>query len=526
MPLRLVIFDFDLTLSTIHLFHALAGTARVPLQAPPYAKTEWGQLARLLELDDSPQYQGQGGFSVAVLGGLERVATLQALLADLRAAGVEAIVCTRGFIGPVRKCLEFAGLLHFFSQVYGNIGDLNGTTDYDVSIPISILGADAHHLGAVERSMEEAGRSKQKVVSRCLQERGLGPTDAVFVDDTWEEISNMQGTCLTIQVQPPHGIGQREITLLRGLLAGGASAEAVVAAVLGSLEVPPAPSPAGRSVPGRASSAPPAATPMQVPLSVRTPPGSLCVEMPAASGSQVDPYPLLGGSLHMGGPQHNPPPRGQCGQQTSQHSFLPMPGSLTATVGAPASVRAPVADPNRRRSVSPAPYAQGAGGMPRLPDLAEGPPSILPPEILRVGEEQKQQREEAEQRRREAQRETQSREEEILQSRSEQGRESRRESGMKVCGGGARLPSFKICGPEQSFLIMDSRDHVPSSCSLFSSDGADDPDQHWFRVDDDWQDWIAPNVIKQRGFGPAPGTPLARRKGKQLDGNQPGCCNQ
>lgn len=218
MPLRLAVFDFDLTLSTIHLFHCLAGTAPVALGCAPYAKGERGQLARVIELEASGHAKQQGGFAHAVFGGPERVSQLRILLAELHAGGVECIICTRGLLGPVRKCLEVAGLLVYFSAVWGNIGDINGKTDYDQSVHLSQLGADARFLGTAEMSLEGFGRSKQKVVARCLQERGLAPSDAVFIDDTPQEIKQVSGTCATLLVEPPSGMGQREIDLIRGLL--------------------------------------------------------------------------------------------------------------------------------------------------------------------------------------------------------------------------------------------------------------------------------------------------------------------
>lgn len=158
MTLQLVVFDFDLTLSSVHIFNAVAGMgalqkgtwklaashfevdrcepsiAEIPFATPPFAKTERGQLARLAEMDARPEFQALGGFALAAFGGRGRVGQLNSLLTELRQRGVECIICTRGLVGPVRRCLEQLGMLGFFTKVYGNIGAHYGTTEYDVRL--------------------------------------------------------------------------------------------------------------------------------------------------------------------------------------------------------------------------------------------------------------------------------------------------------------------------------------------------------------------------------------------------------
>lgn len=239
---RLAVFDFDLTLSTVHLFHALAGTSPSPLGTAPYAKGERGQLARLAELEASGHARNQGGFGQAVLGGPERVSQLRALLHELTTAGVECVVCTRGLIGPVKKCLELSGLLQYLSDVWGNIGDINGVTEYDQSVQLWQLGADIGLLGSPEMSMETFSRSKQKVIAHIMQERGLGFSDVIFIDDTAEEINQVAGTCLTMQVKSQCGMGQPEFELLRGILASASSSSSLSAKPgATSMEVVPTP---------------------------------------------------------------------------------------------------------------------------------------------------------------------------------------------------------------------------------------------------------------------------------------------
>ncbi|CAJ1423691.1 unnamed protein product [Effrenium voratum] len=122
MPLRLVVFDFDQTLSAVHVYNSLAGGTEAGLPGPA-ACSELGQLSRVLELSHHPQLQQQGGFAAACFGGLARVGRLAAMLESLsgaaeqlRDAGVECMICSRGLVGPLQKLLDQLGLLQFFSE--------------------------------------------------------------------------------------------------------------------------------------------------------------------------------------------------------------------------------------------------------------------------------------------------------------------------------------------------------------------------------------------------------------------------
>eukprot|EP00435_Cladocopium_sp_Y103_P071563 s737_g37.t2 len=152
MPLRLVVFDFvrdsgkaicdrlqtaatlpeplwfdaDQTLSVVHVYNSIAGGREVWQLPAPHACSEAGQLARIVSLDRHPQLQQQGGFAMAAFGGAERVQRLAGMLEQLRQAGVECIICSRGLVGPIQKLLDQLGLLRYFSEVYGNIGDAYG----------------------------------------------------------------------------------------------------------------------------------------------------------------------------------------------------------------------------------------------------------------------------------------------------------------------------------------------------------------------------------------------------------------
>jgi len=213
MFLRLAVFDFDLTLSSVHVFNTLAGgnVSHGFAIPPPYAKTERGQLALLADIDARPEYRSQGGFALGSFGGEERVGHIAALLDEFGRTGIECIICTRGLVGPVRKCLEKLGLTRYFTKVYGNIGATYGATEYDLRLPPA-SGNDSRFLGGPELA---GWGSKQQLISRCMRERNLSASDALFIDDDPSEVKSLLGVCVTVQVQSTRGIAQWEFDSLR-----------------------------------------------------------------------------------------------------------------------------------------------------------------------------------------------------------------------------------------------------------------------------------------------------------------------
>ncbi|CAJ1403257.1 unnamed protein product [Effrenium voratum] len=208
MPLRLVVFDFDQTLSAVHVYNSLAGGTEAGLPGPA-ACSELGQLSRVLELSHHPQLQQQGGFAAACFGGLARVGRLAAMLEQLRDAGVECMICSRGLVGPLQKLLDQLGLLQFFSEVYANIGDTYGQTGYDREVQRAALGEDIRFLGTQQQSQWS---SKRQVVEIAIRKRGLSREEVLFVDDQAHEIKSMQGACRSLQVYPPRGIGEGQMS--------------------------------------------------------------------------------------------------------------------------------------------------------------------------------------------------------------------------------------------------------------------------------------------------------------------------
>jgi len=126
VPVRLIIFDFDQTLSVIHVFKTLAGwnadNGGGQLHVPaPFAASELGQITRVIELDCSEEFRSHGGFATMAFGGDRRVQAVRKLLAELKERGVAVIICTKGLIGTVRKLLSDLSILDFFDDIFGLI---------------------------------------------------------------------------------------------------------------------------------------------------------------------------------------------------------------------------------------------------------------------------------------------------------------------------------------------------------------------------------------------------------------------
>jgi len=138
----IVFFDFDFTLTVVHVFKSLAGwvdaqvcmlAMRGMVVSEPHALTERGQLRRLSELGPAWIEQAFGGFS--------RVTAIRKLLDGLINSGCQIVLVTRGYVGVARKCLQEVDLLGKFDALYGNIGVAYGTrTAYDIETEQNVTG--------------------------------------------------------------------------------------------------------------------------------------------------------------------------------------------------------------------------------------------------------------------------------------------------------------------------------------------------------------------------------------------------
>eukprot|EP00811_Abedinium_folium_P036044 NODE_8790_length_1469_cov_8.434426.p1 GENE.NODE_8790_length_1469_cov_8.434426~~NODE_8790_length_1469_cov_8.434426.p1 ORF type:complete len:274 (+),score=62.61 NODE_8790_length_1469_cov_8.434426:223-1044(+) len=219
-PVRLAVFDFDQTLTVFHVFGALAGwdqlqvDASAPRLQPPHALTEQGQLARVRELDLQKPFREGGGFATAAFGGHARVAELRRALVELHAAGLELVVCTKGFVGPVQHCLGSVGLGGCFSMVYGRV-DGYGMTEYDRRI---LLRDAAEPRSPLLGSSEAADwRSKASLIQRIRAKRGLARHEACLIEDDIREVfdATRHGGFRALHVEARRGLEATHLQELR-----------------------------------------------------------------------------------------------------------------------------------------------------------------------------------------------------------------------------------------------------------------------------------------------------------------------
>lgn len=207
--LRLVVFDFDQTLSAFHVFKALAGmgdgkTAKALPVPQPFAYTELGQLRKVLELNREA-FKEQNGFASAAFGGKARVEEVRQHLQRFRDHDVELVVCTKGLVGTVKKLLLDLDLLSFFTEVYGNVGDSYGQTEYDGETSDDALPPEVRKLiGSAQRHSNWA--SKDRLIVKLMAKRRIHKLQCVLVEDDPEEIKRAAPVCRTLFVKEAAGM--------------------------------------------------------------------------------------------------------------------------------------------------------------------------------------------------------------------------------------------------------------------------------------------------------------------------------
>jgi len=217
MPLRLVVFDFDGTLSASHIWNSLSGAGKSPTPLPPpYSRTELGQIAKIVEVDNTNLYGGPGGFAVAVFGGADRLERIHRHLRELHSYNVECVVCSRSLVGPLRKLMEQAGILAYFTQVFGSTGVIAPVSDYDVQNPVQMSAQFAPYVGTEEVRLKD---TKGLTIQGMMQARKLRYEEVIFIDDMPQEIQEVCGMCKTLHVEPLKGMGVKEFDYISQLAA-------------------------------------------------------------------------------------------------------------------------------------------------------------------------------------------------------------------------------------------------------------------------------------------------------------------
>jgi len=216
--LRLIVFDFDQTISVFHVFKTLAGWGGGINIEIPAASTELGQLRLVAELDTHPAFEAQGGFALAMLGGQERVDKLQACFEELRSRGVELLVCTKGLVGPCRRCLTNTGLIDYFEMVYGLTGEDYGFGPHDERLRGS-GPPDSEESKLLGTSASAGWNTKAELIMRLRKSGGildklpkdLQQEEAMLVEDDIREIQSARGISRTLFVTDASGMTEPDL---------------------------------------------------------------------------------------------------------------------------------------------------------------------------------------------------------------------------------------------------------------------------------------------------------------------------
>lgn len=209
---RFVFFDFDRTLTVVHVFKSLAGWADSQVctlpalctMVRPHALTERGQMHRLCSL--GPAWIEQA------FGGTSRLALLRSLLASLTDAGCRVVLVTRGYVGVARKCLRDSELFDFFEQVHGNVGAAYGEgTQFDSDIASKPLPEDEERLLGSEYAEWDA---KWQIIFRYMAEAKVPGSSVVLVDDDEDEIGSVGHAVSTVHVRGNAGIATEDVAAL------------------------------------------------------------------------------------------------------------------------------------------------------------------------------------------------------------------------------------------------------------------------------------------------------------------------
>eukprot|EP00927_Polykrikos_kofoidii_P079773 TRINITY_DN76597_c0_g1_i1.p1 TRINITY_DN76597_c0_g1~~TRINITY_DN76597_c0_g1_i1.p1 ORF type:complete len:347 (+),score=56.50 TRINITY_DN76597_c0_g1_i1:75-1115(+) len=214
---RLVIFDFDQTLTVFHVFRSLAGwSAGEGIFVPkPHVTTELGQMRRVGELNGS--FAFPSGFALRAFGGEARVNMLRRSFDAVRNQGVALYICTRGLVGVAKTLLLDVGLLDCFVEVYGFNGGRYGETAYDEDVcAVEPTDHERRLLGTCKQNI-----SKHKLMSQLSFQMNLRKDEVLLVDDDLEEISRAFGCCRTLWIQDATGINEEQLIMIEDMAGVG-----------------------------------------------------------------------------------------------------------------------------------------------------------------------------------------------------------------------------------------------------------------------------------------------------------------
>ncbi len=167
-PLRIVFYDFDQTIPVIHIFKETNGAGDVS--------------------EKSDQ------FFVDAFGGEERIARLKKHFERLARAEVRCFIVSYGHTAVIKESLTRVGLIDFFKE---------GT----------VIGRDSEAL-------KRFRGAKHKVISEEMVSGNIGHEEAIFVDDSKENIEKCveAGTCRTFHVHERRGLTEKNLEFLENEL--------------------------------------------------------------------------------------------------------------------------------------------------------------------------------------------------------------------------------------------------------------------------------------------------------------------
>jgi len=208
---RLIVFDFDKTLSSGHVFYKLSGLPKEsggPKTPGPYSLTEHGQVRKVAALGSK--------WEVEMFGGPQRVATLRSLLQTLSSRpGIVLVILSYGYVAPIRKCLHDLGMLAFFSDVCGKldedyVSDCGPPLFYDQEFSRDKLTSDLQGFYGSEESHIRPCQDKEAFLKQYLVRWGAKPQDEVmYIDDHHKDCDRME-TFVNYVVRVEAGISHVE----------------------------------------------------------------------------------------------------------------------------------------------------------------------------------------------------------------------------------------------------------------------------------------------------------------------------
>jgi phosphoglycolate phosphatase-like HAD superfamily hydrolase len=181
-------------------------------------QNEITQMRRMDDLDGLDKYR-DNGFVMHMIGGQKRLDLLKMYFQKFKQQNASLFVCTRGFIGPVKKALRKLDLLQYFDEVYGNM--------------------DQRELGWWKEEHAQDGRAKEdeefrtprdengqsplmdwkkktEVLKILMDDQGLQYCEMVFVDDDKNNINlaNEAKRCVTMWIKAAKGVTEDDLKKL------------------------------------------------------------------------------------------------------------------------------------------------------------------------------------------------------------------------------------------------------------------------------------------------------------------------